>query len=111
MSVCVYWSRIHPSVEPEIVELIGPHTLLSRHMTDWVKIRFCEGMHKGEEKTVLASDLYTQDEQHRLGCNMETEAYFISRRASECGRYFMTIKYEKWATQTEIYEIAKGNDQ
>ncbi len=106
---CLYWSSTFPNFEPELVEVIGPHTLGSERLAGWVKIRYTDGIKEGDEKAVLASDLYCEGEEAKLADDMEYALLHMERIATDSHEYFKQLEFVGVPAQRKwINKIAKG---
>ena len=106
---CLYWSHIHPTFAPELVEIVGPHILNSDYMAGWVKIRYTEGLKEGDEKTVLATELYCEGEEQKLEDDMSQELLRLEDMARDCAGYFKQLEFVGVPAQRKwINDIAKG---
>ena len=107
---CLYWSSTFPNFEPELVEVVGPHAILSKHMPGWITVRYAHGIKEGDEKSVLASELYCEGEEARLADDMQEALLHMERIATDSYEYFKQLEFVGVPAQRKwINKIAKGD--
>ena len=78
-------------------------------MPGWITVRYADGIKEGDEKAVLASDLYCEGEEAKLADDMEDELLHMERIATDSDEYFKQLEFVGIPAQRKwINKIAKG---